>query len=374
LTSTGRLFTWGNNGFGNIGNGTDVDTFLPTDITDLFGFDVSDHIVSISTGRFHSSAISSLGRIFTWGSNSHGQLGDGTTITKLIPTEITHQFDLETNEKIISSSLGERHSSAFTSSGRVFFWGIGSYGQLGDGLTAFRTLPFDITPQFNLESNETIVSVSLGAIHSSVLTSNGRYFIWGNNFQGKLGDGVLGNRSVPFDISNMFDLEQGESIVHISLGALNSSAVTSLNKVFIWGNNEAGQIGNGETAEKNTPVNITSQFDLESNESIISVSLGYWHTSVLTSLGRVFIWGHNTSGQLGNGTFTSQLTLYELEKISMLEYENYDFNMAIVAYAPVRDGFTFSGWFIDDTFSQAYMFTTMPAENIGLFGYWIPNN
>jgi uncharacterized repeat protein (TIGR02543 family) len=374
MTSKGRVFTWGNNGVGQLGDGTTIDKSLPLDITNQFNLDNNDHIVSISSGNFISSAISSTGRIFMWGDNGYGQLGDGTTVDKLIPTDITSQFDLPSTEKIIYTSLGERHASALTSTGRVFVWGTGSYGQLGDGLTGVRTVPFDITSQFDLVSNESIVSISLGAIHSSAHTSTGRYFIWGNNFLGRLGDGALDNRSIPFDISNLFNLEEHETIARISLGSFNSSAVTSLNKIFIWGGNEAGQIGNGETVDKNVRIDITSQFDLEDNESIILVELGYWHTSVLTSLGRVFIWGNNASGQLGDGTLTSQLTQIELEKIVIHEQEAYDYHSVIDEYKPVRDGYTFSGWFMDNTFTDAYELSTMPAENVDLFGYWIPNS
>ena len=84
----------------------------PTEITSRFSLGAGETIESISLGYFHSSAITSTGRIFTWGNNDSGQLGDGTTTQRTTPTEITSQFNLSSGEKIISISLGGLHSSA----------------------------------------------------------------------------------------------------------------------------------------------------------------------------------------------------------------------------------------------------------------------
>src|SRR5690554_2137783 len=89
-------------------------------------------IIQVSLGYGYSAALTSSGRLFTWGSNSSGQLGDGTTTNKLTPTEITNRFSLATGDKIIQVSLGRNHSAALTSSGRLFTWGSNSSGQLGD--------------------------------------------------------------------------------------------------------------------------------------------------------------------------------------------------------------------------------------------------
>ena len=132
------------------------------DRTAEFNLAVGEIIISISTGEFHSAALTSEGRLFTWGRNAFGQLGDGTTIDKHVPTDITNKFNLATGETITSFSLGFHHSLALTSAGRIFTWGNNSSGQLGDGTTVDKNVPTDITSQFNLVVGESILSASLG--------------------------------------------------------------------------------------------------------------------------------------------------------------------------------------------------------------------
>ena len=104
--------------------------------------------------EFHTLQHSHQKDVFTWGYNAYGQLGDNTTSTKTSPTEITTQFNLAIDEKIVEVILGRYYSSALTSEGRLFMWGYNNYGQLGDGTTTTRTSPVDITTNFNLNIEE----------------------------------------------------------------------------------------------------------------------------------------------------------------------------------------------------------------------------
>jgi len=144
LTFEGRLFTRGYNAFGQLGDGTITNRYTPTEITNQFSLSVEDKIISISLDYSHSAALTSSGRLFTWGYNSNGQLGDGTTTNMTAPTEITSQFILSTGDQIISVSLGYNFSAAITYSGRIFTWGYNAYGQLGDGTTTVRSTPTEI--------------------------------------------------------------------------------------------------------------------------------------------------------------------------------------------------------------------------------------
>jgi alpha-tubulin suppressor-like RCC1 family protein len=122
----GRVFTWGDNISGQLGdnggrsfNSSSLLRALPNDITSIFNLESSEKIVALSLGSDHSSALSSTGRFFTWGLNNSGQLGDNSTTKRLVPTEITSRFSLDSNDKIVSLSLGWSHSSALSSTGRV---------------------------------------------------------------------------------------------------------------------------------------------------------------------------------------------------------------------------------------------------------------
>jgi len=117
-------------------------------------------IIQVSLGYFHSSALTKEGRLFTWGYNLNGELGDGTTSNRYTPTNITRQFDLFPGETIIDVSLGFNHSSALTSEGRLFTWGNNETGRLGDGTTTSRSTPTEITGQFDLINVETSTEIS----------------------------------------------------------------------------------------------------------------------------------------------------------------------------------------------------------------------
>jgi len=321
ITSEGRIFTWGDNYHGKLGDGTATDRYAPTEITSNFSYNTGETITEVSLGSSHSSAITSKGRIFTWGYNFYGQLGDGTNINKDIPTEITSKFNLNTGETITSVSLGSNYSSAITSEGRIFTWGYGVYGQIGDGTTANRYTPIEITSNFGLDVGETITSASLGSNHSSAISSEGRIFIWGSNAFGQIGDGTTTDRYIPIEITGNFSLNVGETITGVSLGSNHSSAITSEGKIFIWGFNSDGQLGDGTTTNRDTPTEITSNFTLYTGETITTVSLGYAHSSAITSEGRIFTWGANANGELGDGTIANRYTPTEITSDFSLSIE-----------------------------------------------------
>ncbi|MGM0495363.1 MAG: RCC1 domain-containing protein [Bacillota bacterium] len=309
ITPEGQISTWGRNLYGQLGDGTRNSKLTPVDITSEFNLNAKETIIQASLGHSHSSAVTSEGRIFTWGNNQYGQLGDGTQIIRLIPVDITSEFNLNAGEKIIeaSLSLGGMYSSAITSDGRIFTWGDNSSGQLGVATAINRLTPVDVTSEFNLNAGETIIQVSLGSFHSSAVTSEGRIFTWGNNQSGQLGDGTTTD-SGPVDVTSEFNLNSEEMIIETFLGSSHSSAITSEGRIFTWGSNSSGQLGDGTTTDKSTPVDISSKFNLNAKEMIIQVSLGHSHSSAITSEGRIFTWGHNFGGKLGDGTTTNRLT------------------------------------------------------------------
>jgi len=375
VTSEGRLFTWGSNTNGQLGDGTILNISTPTDITSQFNLAVGEIIISASLGTKHSLAVTSEGRVFTWGYNYHGQLGDGTTDDKHVPTEITDQFNFAIGETITSISLGAYHSSALTSEGRVFTWGYNSYGGLGIGTTVEKHVPTEITNQFNLAIGETITTITLGSHHSSALTSEGRVFTWGYNDSGQLGDGTFSRKLVPTDITNQFNLAVGEEIEVLSLGSIHSSALTSEGRVFVWGDNYFGQIGDETNIDRNTPTDITNQFKLVS-ETVTNISMGGIHSLAVTSDGRIFAWGDNEYGQLGDDDAPLDKNVptdiqYYLNYIYVYDEVSVDFDTEISNEIVTYIGYTFAGWYTDSDLTHAYNGTLMP--NYTLYALYIEN-
>jgi alpha-tubulin suppressor-like RCC1 family protein len=242
--------------------------------------------------------------VYAWGRNVFGQLGDGTTTHRTTPTRITFS-GFQVGETIESVNAGTSHSLAVTTSGRVYAWGSNANGRLGDGTTTDRTSPTRITFS-GLQGGETIESVNAGASHSLAVTWNGRVYAWGHNADGQLGDGTTTHRTTPTLIT-FNGLTIGENIHTVIAGGWNSLAVTTSGRVYAWGWNSNGQLGDGTTTDRTSPTLITFS-GLKGGETIESVNAGFHHSLAVTTNGRVYAWGSNGNGRLGDGTTTNRKT------------------------------------------------------------------
>jgi len=244
------------------------------------------------------------GQVFTKGDNRVGELGDGTFENKVVAVNITNQFNLEANDEIISVRLGEFHGFALSQNGHVYTWGHNSYGKLGMPTSTNQNQPVDITNNFELEDDEKIIYISTGRDNNAVITNYGRVFTFGVNSYGQLGNGEQNNPweetiYLPQDITDGFGLVD-DYIIKIELGNNHSMALSNNGEVFAWGYNEDGQLGTDDE-QVLSPKNITDIFELE-DDQIIDVEVGYNHSGVLSLSGRIFVFGDNSLGQLGIGS------------------------------------------------------------------------
>ncbi|MCN9243591.1 Ig-like domain repeat protein [Streptomyces sp. RY43-2] len=291
LTSDGRVLAWGLNGQGELGDGTRTDRLTPVETLLPAGV----HATAIAAGGEHSMALTSDGRVFAWGYNSSGQVGDGTTINRLTPVEV----HLPAGTQVTAIAAGLLHSMALTSDGRVLAWGFNRYGQVGDGTTTDRLTPVEV----HLPAGVQVTAIAAGDLHSLALTSDGRVLAWGFNSSGQLGDGTTTDRLTPVEVH----LPAGVQVTGISGGDAHSLALTSDGRVLAWGNNGFGQLGDGTTTTHLTPVETL----LPTGTQVTAVAAGGFHSLALTSDGRVLAWGDNLFGQLGDGTTIERLTPVE---------------------------------------------------------------
>ncbi len=375
LTSQGRVFTFGENTDGQLGDETTMYKNTPTDITAYFSLLVDETITAIYMGGDNAAALTSLGRVFTWGDNSQGQLGDGTTIDKNTPTDITAQLSLAVDETVQSMAIANKHYILYTSDNRVFSWGYNSSGQVGNGSITSQHTPLDITSQFNFSEGESIVEIATGELHTSLVTSMGRLFMWGENMNGQLGDGTTIDKNTPTDITLvfMYELAFNEKINHVVLTEGHTMVMTSEQRVYAWGKNNYGQVGDETNLQRTEPVEITTSFDVESNETIQAVFTGMNYSFAITSSSHVFGWGYNAYGQLGNGSTTTKpsITSVPFKGVYEVFIEDVAYNEALTAYTPTRVGFSLDAWYTDDMQTTTYMFSTMPDQDLMLYGRWV---
>jgi len=244
------------------------------------------------------------GVVFTKGENGNGQLGVGDFDEHDGFQDITANFTLEEGDEIIALGLGEYHALALSQEGQVFAWGHNAYGKLTLESGPNQYHPINITDEFALDEGEIIINIVVGRDHNGVLTSEGRVFTWGVNAYGQLG---IGEKTLPWegvvaepqDITDRFNLADDDFIIKLDFGNNHSGALTYQGHVFLWGDNELGQLGIDEE-EKLEPYDVTTMFGL-ADDQIVDLSLGYSHTGVLTEGDRVFVFGDNSLGQLGVG-------------------------------------------------------------------------
>jgi alpha-tubulin suppressor-like RCC1 family protein len=282
VLKAGGVKCWGHNSDGQVGDGTTTDRLTPVPVAEL-----ASGVSAISAGAVHTCALKD-GGVKCWGDNASGGLGDGTTTDRLTPVDV---YGLSSGVSAISA--GADHTCVLKDGG-VKCWGLNGYGQLGDGTTTNHSTPVDV---FGLTSGVSALSTGDGYT-CALLTQTDGVKCWGFNGYGQLGHGTtIEEYHTPV---NVVGLASGVSA--ISTGDRHACALVA-GGVKCWGYNIAGQLGDGTTIIRLVPVNVVG---LASGVSAIST--GYWHTCALTQAGGVKCWGFNDGGELGNGTANSSLT------------------------------------------------------------------
>ena len=277
LTQLGGVKCWGNNEFGQLGDGTLVNRFMPTDVVGL-----GTGVLEITAGNAHTCARLSAGNVRCWGDNLAGQLGDGSTTVRPLPVVVS-----DLNSAVVGISAGISHTCARLSNNQAKCWGDNRFGGLGDGSTTNRLKPVDVIGQ-----NSDIAQISAGGRHTCAVTVASKAKCWGANFDGELGLGTNVSQTVPAEITSL-----GNAVVEIKAGSDHSCARLTNGDVKCWGNNQNGQLGDGTFTNRNVPVSV-----LGLDSSGLEVSTGLTHTCARLSSGLVKCWGDNLFGGLGNGT------------------------------------------------------------------------
>ncbi len=315
ISRENKLFIWGMDNYFNLGKGLRYwDSVRPHHLLPTYQF------TSACAGRFHGAAVTTTGKVFTWGTNTQegrfvctkgtvtcsetncpcsqssdaptifGMLGLGDYYYSTTPREVS------LSETVVEIRCDLYHTVARTTAGGLYAWGHGSYGQLGVGDWSNR-----YTPTLVSISATKIVMVATGRYHTVALSTQGKVFTWGDNSRGQLGYTGLSKSNQPTLVrSTILTLP----IIQVAAGSNSSYALTSTGEVYAWGDNSQGQLGLGFSGSS---VSIPTRVPGLEGVHVISMSCSANTVMAVDRNGSAYSWGVNTNGPAADGNFTSKI-------------------------------------------------------------------
>lgn len=287
IKTNARLFCWGLDSTEQLGDGGGV-TNQPRPVREASN---ATNWLAVDAGGGHTCALTNTGRLFCWGSDTRGRLGDGAVILQQAePVEVA---GAATNWATIDA--GDSHTCATKLNGRLYCWGFDGFSKLGDGDTET-----DQPTPVQVAGNATNwASVAVGDFHTCAVKTNGRLFCWGSDDQGQRGDGPAntGVDGDPIRIGTATDWTA------VSAGRVHACARNAGRHLFCWGNDATGQVGNDTgTSDQPAPVEVDG-----AATDWAGISVGRLHTCARRTTNTLYCWGFDDSGQLGDGgTDTNQ--------------------------------------------------------------------
>lgn len=313
LRFTGVLYCWGEGLSGALGSGGLVSVFQPLAI-DSFGGE-SRKVRLFDTGRYHSCAVTEENDLYCWGYSGNGQIGTGDVdgegeapsvlVPKLVQTAVQGTGDEAKKKPITSIATGGYHSCLTYSDGNAACWGYSEYGQLGNGCifgslgdnlcTTDRTTPMTVPYFDGSTSRRHAKQIFTGAHHSCVVNANGELFCFGRGDDGQLGVNKIGfSHSIPRHVGNT-----PAPIRALALGDAHGCVLFTTGKVYCFGDNQHGQLGNQSTVDSAIPVRVS--LEPSGDASLVGIATGATHSCAWDDRGQYYCWGRNTNGQLGLG-------------------------------------------------------------------------
>lgn len=283
LSSNQEVYCWGDNYYGQLGDGTTIDRYRPVRVAGL-----GNGVVALSVGDNHSCVINGNGQAYCWGYNFYAQLGDGSRANRTRPVRVAGL-----SGTVTSIAAADAHTCALANDGRAFCWGDNGSGQIGDTTYTDRLVA---TPVSGLGRQNRAIAAAGGS--SCAINRRGEVYCWGTNRAGQLGDGTLAHATSPIRS------ETPRGMTAITMGSYttwygHTCGLNRHRRAFCWGENGFGQLGDGTVSDQLTP---TSVLLLGGGVRMIEGSTGGRHTCAVDRSGRLSCWGHNDYGQLGDGT------------------------------------------------------------------------
>lgn len=278
IKSDGTLWAWGKNDTGQLGDGTLIQKYIPTQIG------TSNNWKIVSCGEDFTVGIQTDGTLWSWGNNVRGQLGNGNFTNSITPTQVGTDNTWDTLDCGYSFCVALKGNFSKT----LWTWGYNEFGQLGDGNNVNVNVPQQIGVSTSWKS------VSAGAYHTLALefvTGGSRLMGWGLNQFGQLGDNTVNPKNIPTQIGTDVNWQT------VVTGYFHSLAKKTTGTLWAWGYNGDYQLGSGNTIDIHFPTQITTDTNWQG-----VLSAGFYHSMIKKTDGTLWTWGRNTYGELGSAS------------------------------------------------------------------------
>jgi alpha-tubulin suppressor-like RCC1 family protein len=291
LADDNNVYAWGYNTRGQLADGSTANRFTAGAI--LKGAMAGKVITQIAAGENIAYALTDDGRIYAWGDNFYGQLGDGSTINRLTPVAV--DMSAMAGKAITQIAAAAYGAYALADDGSIYGWGYNAYGQLGDGSDTNRYRP--VAVDMGAMGGKRITQVAADSTTAYALADDGSIFGWGNNVDGQVGDGSKTDRYTPVAVDT--SAMAGKTITQIASGGATAYALADDNSLYAWGSNSYGQVGDGSTIDRLTSVAV--DISEMAGRTITEIGAGGGTAYALAADGSLYAWGYNSDGQVGDG-------------------------------------------------------------------------
>jgi alpha-tubulin suppressor-like RCC1 family protein len=294
LAADGRVYCWGDNVHGQLGDGTRTGHPTPVAVAGAVRF------IQVSAGAFHTCAVTAEYRAYCWGQNEDGRVGDGTTTDRWAPTLVAG------GRRFVHVRSGTYHTCGVNGYNVAFCWGANLFGELGIGAG----FGFAITTPTRVAGGLSFRRVNAGGGFTCGVTTGDRAYCWGYNLNGQLGDGTRISRQKPVAVAGGLSFRQviaGGGVISNSEGDVlepgHACGLTTDNRAYCWGANSDGQLGDGTRS-----TGRLKPFAVLGGLRFRQVIAGLSHTCGVTTSDLAYCWGSNNSGVLGTGASGLGLT------------------------------------------------------------------
>ncbi len=281
IHQNGTLWAWGTNSVGSVGDGTNIDRNIPTQISSATNWK------AISSGHGHSVALKEDGTIWSWGNSVHGALGLGSTTQILVPTQIG------TESNYVGISAGSSISFAIRSDGTLWGWGVNLHGDVGDGTTTPKLIPTKV----NNDTNWKIVNS--GPNYTAAIKTDGTLWTWGSyNNHGELANGTTySGNFIPTKVGTDTNWAAVSTEFSVGIGLKTNGTIWG------WGTNTSGILGLPTQGPYLSPVQLGTDSDWK------MVDCGYDKSFFLKNNGTLWATGNPL---LGNGTTNNSAVIIQI--------------------------------------------------------------